>query len=65
MTILVLDTSVLIDLEGGHFLDFCFKLASPFAVSDLLYRRELAALAGRPWSGRGLHIEELTKEGLM
>ena len=46
MMILVSDTSVLIDLERGHFLDSCFKLPSEFAVPDLLYRRELAEFGG-------------------
>lgn len=43
MIILVSDTSVLIDLERGHFLDACFRLPFEFAVPDLLYRRELAS----------------------
>lgn len=46
MKILVSDTSVLIDLERGGFLDSCFKLPFAFAVLDLLYNRELAAYEG-------------------
>jgi hypothetical protein len=45
--ILVSDTSVLIDLERGEFLDPCFKLPFVFAVPDLLYNRELADFGGR------------------
>ena len=41
MKIVVSDTSVLIDLERGDFLDSCFKLPFEFSVPDLLYTREL------------------------
>ena len=64
MTILVSDTSVLIDLEGGQFLDCCFRLPHEFAVPDLLYRRELAEFGGPELVTRGLRVEELTKEEL-
>jgi len=64
MTILVSDTSVLIDLERGQVLDFCFKLGSPFAVPDLLYLRELADFGGAGLLARGLRVEELTREEL-
>ena len=37
MTTLVPDTSVLIVLACGHFLDPCFKLPFEVAVPDLLY----------------------------
>ena len=62
MTILVSDTSVLIDLERGQFLDSCFQLPFEFAVPDLLYRRELAEFGGPELIARGLRVEELTKE---
>lgn len=64
MTILVSDTSVLIDLERGQFVDCCFKLPHEFAVPDLLYRRELADFGGPELIRRGLRVEELTREEL-
>lgn len=39
MRVLVSDTSVLIDLERGNFLDAIFALPYEFAVPDVLYRR--------------------------
>jgi hypothetical protein len=60
MTILVSDTSVLIDLERGQFLDSCFRLPFEFAVPDLLYRQELAEFGGPELIARGLRVEELT-----
>jgi hypothetical protein len=62
MTILVSDTSVLIDLERGQFLSACFQLPHTFAVPDLLYRRELADYGGPELVARGLRVEELTSE---
>jgi hypothetical protein len=53
-TILVSDTSILMDLERGGFLDCCFRLPFTFAVPDLLYRRELAAGGGPELVARGL-----------
>ena len=60
MKILVSDTSVLIDLERGGFLDSCFRLPFEFAVPDLLYARELADFGGPELVARGLRVEELT-----
>ncbi len=60
MAILVSDTSVLIDLERGQFLDPCFHLPFEFAVPDLLYKRELAEYGGAELVARGLRVEELT-----
>jgi hypothetical protein len=62
MKILVSDTSVLIDLERGGFLDSCFQLPFEFAVPDLLYARELADFGGPELVARGLRVEELTSE---
>jgi hypothetical protein len=59
MKILVSDTSVLIDLERGGFLDSCFQLPFEFAVPDLLYVRELADFGGPELVARGLRVEEL------
>lgn len=64
MKILVSDTSVLIDLERGGFLDSCFRLSVQFAVPDLLYARELADFGGPELIKRGLLVEELTPEEL-
>jgi hypothetical protein len=65
MTILVSDTSVLIDLERGQLLDACFRLPHEFAVPDLLYRRELAEFGGPELVGLGLRVEELTSDELV
>lgn len=64
MKILVSDTSVLIDLERGGFLDACFKLGVEFAVPDLLYARELEDYGGPELVARGLRVEELTSAEL-
>jgi hypothetical protein len=60
MKILVSDTSVLIDLERGGFLDSCFKLPFEFAVPDLLYARELESFGGPELIARGLRVEALS-----
>jgi hypothetical protein len=60
MKILVSDTSVLIDLERGGFLDSCFKLPFEFAVPDLLYARELEGFGGPELIARGLRVEALS-----
>jgi hypothetical protein len=60
MKILVSDTSVLIDLERGGFVDSCFHLPFAFAVPDLLYNRELAAYEGPRLIELGLRVEELS-----
>lgn len=62
MRILVSDTSVLIDLERGAFLESCFNLPFEFAVPDLLYARELEAYGGPALVARGLRVEGLTGE---
>lgn len=64
MTVLVSDTSVLIDLERGALIDSCFSLAADFAVPDLLYKRELADYGGAGLLARGLRVVELTREEL-
>lgn len=60
MRVLVSDTSVIIDLERGAFLDHLFRLPFEFAVPDLLYRRELAGELGERLKTLGLRGEELT-----
>ncbi len=60
MTVLVSDTSVLIDLERGNLLHACFALPLDFAVPDLLYRQEWEAFGGEALVQKGLRVEELT-----
>jgi hypothetical protein len=62
MTILVSDTSVLVDLERGQFLSACFQLPHTFAVPDHLYQKELADYGGPELVARGLQVEELTSD---
>ena len=64
MEVMVADTSVLIDLERGSFIEKCFGLPYRFTVPDLLYRNELAGREGGPGLGKhllalGLRVEEL------
>ena len=60
MTVLVSDTSVLIDLERAQLLEDMFRLPFEFAVPDLLYERELVGALGDQLVALGLHIEVLT-----
>lgn len=59
MPVLVSDTSVLIDLERGSFLEPVFRLPFEFAVPDLLYERELRDHGGPALIEMGLRVEEL------
>lgn len=56
---LVSDTSVLIDLERGSFLEPVFCLPFEFAVPDLLYERELKDYGGPILIDMGLRAIEL------
>ena len=60
MTVLVSDTSVIIDLERGELLESVFQLAVDFAVPDLLFHRELAGPLGDRLLALGLRVEELS-----
>ena len=60
MTVLVSDTSVIIDLERGELLESVFQLAVDFAVPDLLFHRELAGSLGDRLLALGLRVEELS-----
>jgi predicted nucleic acid-binding protein len=62
--ILVSDTSVLIDLERGSFLEVTFALPYEFAVPDVLYHREMKGW-GERLVGMGLRVEEVSKEGVV
>lgn len=64
MPILVSDTSVIIDMERGDFLDDLFKLPMEFAVPDLLFARELAGDLGTRLVQLGLRVEELDSREL-
>jgi predicted nucleic acid-binding protein len=61
--ILVSDTSVLIDLERGSFLEVVFALPFEFAVPDVLYQREMQGW-GERLVGLGLRVEEVSKQGV-
>jgi hypothetical protein len=60
MTVLVSDTSVIIDLERGELLESVFRLTVDFAVPDLLFHRELAGPLGDRLLALGLRVEELS-----
>jgi predicted nucleic acid-binding protein len=62
--LLVSDTSVLIDLERGALLQTTFKLATPLAVPDVLYERELRASNGELLLTLGLQVLELDGAGV-
>ncbi len=64
MKVLVSDTSVLIDLERGEFLESVFRLPFSFVVPDLLYERELKNYNGPALIKFGLHVQELDSTGL-
>ena len=64
MTILVSDTSVLIDLERGELISCTFKLSATFAVPDVLYERELRDHGGEDLVKLGLKVELLDGEGV-
>ena len=59
MAVLVSDTSVLIDLERGSFLEPVFRLPFEFAVPDLLYELELKDHGGPMLIDMGLRVNEL------
>jgi hypothetical protein len=59
MTVLVSDTSVIIDLERGEVLETVFALDVDFAVPDLLFERELTGVLGDTLLALGLRVEEL------
>jgi hypothetical protein len=62
MRVLVSDTSVLIDLERGGFLEAAFSLSWQFAVPDLLFERELRHHGGDRLVELGLVVAELEPE---
>lgn len=64
METLISDTSVLIDLERGHFLQETFRLSFEFRVPDLLYKRELKDYNGSELLALGLKTASLDSEGM-
>jgi len=64
MTVLVSDTSVLIDLERGGFLEAIFSLPYEFAVPDVLFSREMVGEWGRRLVALGLRVEEVSAVGV-
>ncbi|MEN8217744.1 MAG: DUF3368 domain-containing protein [Pseudomonadota bacterium] len=64
MEILTSDTSVLIDLERGNFLEVVFRLSFEFVVPDLLYKRELRDYNGPELLALGLKIAHLDPSGM-
>jgi hypothetical protein len=59
MRVLVSDSSVLIDLERGGFLEAVFSFSWKFVVPDLLYERELHDHGGERLIALGLRIADL------
>jgi predicted nucleic acid-binding protein len=65
MRVLVSDTSVLIDLERGGFLEAIFSLPYEFTVPDVLYRREMGDEWGERLLELGLRVEEVSEGGVV
>jgi len=64
VTVLVSDTSVLIDLGRGDLVEPAFRLPFDFVVPDLLYERELRHHGGPDLVVLGLRVEELSGDGV-
>lgn len=64
MHVLVSDTSVLVDLERGSFLEAVFALPFEIAVPDILFRRELQGEIGERLVRFGLQVLELDESGV-
>lgn len=64
MPVLVLDTSVILDLERGVLREAGFRLPFRFVVPDLLYERELKKHGGEELIRLGLTVEELDGDGV-
>lgn len=62
MSVLVSDTSILIDLERCDLLQAAFALDAQFVVPDLLYERELGDNAGAVLLELGLRVQSLEEE---
>lgn len=65
MQVLVVDTSVFIDLERGSLLEASFRLECQFVVPDQLYKEELKKnFTGEELMRLGLVIEQLDDDGV-
>lgn len=64
MTILVSDTSVLIDIERAELQDVVFTAGLSLAVPDLLYEKELREYGGPDWIARGLQVLALDEHAM-
>jgi predicted nucleic acid-binding protein len=62
LALLVLDASVIIDLERGGLLEVAFALEDVFITPDLLYERELKVEGGPYLQALGLQIVELDSD---
>lgn len=62
MSVLVSDTSVIIDLERGGILEQLFQLPYEICVPDLLFERELKGELGDRLLACGLDVVELDSE---
>jgi len=60
LSVLISDTSVIIDLDRGKLLEQLFQLPYDFCVPDLLYKRELAGELGDKLRSYGLDVVELS-----
>ena len=63
-SVLVPDTSVIVDLERGRFLPALFRLEATFTVPDLLYEQELREASGQSLIDLGLQIAHLDGKGV-
>jgi hypothetical protein len=63
-TLLISDTSVLIDLERGLVLEAGFRTSYELAVPDVLYRRELAPHGGDQLVALGLNVMAVDAAGV-
>jgi hypothetical protein len=64
MTILLSDTSALLNLERGALVPCVFRLSVRAAVPDLLFERELRAYGGEKLLELGLRVESLDGAGV-
>ena len=64
MSVLISDTSVLIDLERASLVEAVFTLPWRFIVPDLLFERELKPYGGEALLALGLEVMELDGAGV-
>ena len=63
-TLLVSDTSVLVDLDRGGLLEALFRLPYSVGVPDVLFEQELKGRGGEPLLALGLLVLELDPGGV-